>query len=204
MLAPDPRGGPAGRQHRPEPPGPGPDLAAEDGAGPDPRPDRPGPGDGPGPAPAAAGSRSSQDARVAPPGHLRGLADQPGDPQPAGQRDPGGRGGRPREGGRIEVTTRRRRATTYAHRDRRQRLRDRPARRSPGCSTRSSPPSASARGPAWASRSATGSSPATAAGSRSRARPARGTTFRILLPLKPPDAPSRARPPTRPRNRTDA
>ena len=52
MLAPDPRGGPAGRQHRPEPPGAGPDLAAQDGAGDDPRADRPGPGDGPGAAPA--------------------------------------------------------------------------------------------------------------------------------------------------------
>ncbi len=32
-AGPDPRRGPAGRQHRPEPPGPGPDLAAQDGAG---------------------------------------------------------------------------------------------------------------------------------------------------------------------------
>ncbi len=53
MLCADPRGGAAGRQHRPEPARAGADLAAEDGVGVGPRPARGGAGDDPRPAPAA-------------------------------------------------------------------------------------------------------------------------------------------------------
>ena len=64
------------------------------------RPARVGAGDGPGPAPAEP-DRGRRRARRRAPAGLRRRADQPGDPQPAGQRHPGDRGGRtaPRAGG---------------------------------------------------------------------------------------------------------
>jgi CheY-like chemotaxis protein len=80
----------------------------------------------------------------------------------------------------------------------------------PTCSTRSSPPSRWARGPAWACPSATASSPGTAAGSRSTAPPGRGPASACCCPRprdrrggpRPGPPRRRARPPpgTTPRN----
>ena len=88
------------------------------------------------------------------------------------------------EGGRIEVEARHE-GPWVAISVERQRPRDRAANIGDDCSTPSSRPSPWAKGPGWGWRSATGSSPAMAAGSRSKASSAKGPASGFLLPQAP-------------------
>ena len=109
--------------------------------------------------PAGDGLRAAS-ARAVPSGE-----DQPGLPEPAGQRDPGVRSRRNRDRPHPSGT---RRGVVVEVAG--QRLRHQTGTPVRACSTRSSPPSRSARGPAWGCRSVSASSATTAARSRSRAR----------------------------------
>ena len=168
---PDPRGRPAGRQHRPEPPRDGPDGAAEEGVGAAGRARDLGPGDHPGAVPEGEDPGRARPAGRAPAGPLRGQPDLSGADQPDHQRRPGDPEGRPARGRHDPGRAPRRGRRPRSSRSPTTGSASRP-RTCRGSSTRSSRPSRSARGPASGWRSATGSSPATAARSGSRAGPA--------------------------------
>ncbi len=124
------------------------------------------------------GVRLVDRARAAAAGPLPRSQGAPGDRQPAHERH---RRLRARRDGH-DPHRRRARRRGRPHRGRRHRLRASIRRSANGSSTRSSPPSRSARGPGWAFRSATASSRSTRARSTSSRPRAPARASRVRLP----------------------